>query len=268
MPESPDLYRVLGVSPAATADQIRKAYSWYMSVERSATRRSEVARAFSVLGDPRLRAEYDRGQTVGVGPAQFFARPMAVGARRPRRGLIRRAESRWEARTQDLCPPTRRSRQFAVIALLLMFGVPLVAATYGRISGESTAEASGARPVAGPLQLAAPISRPMFESGTCLTGENNTVHPSQRVGCAVPHRAEVIKVVDLARLIGQSSARSAEPGADVCTAEFRAFTGLAGPVEDLWPFWLTESVAGSPTGVTCFVVSRYPRVGSAARIAQ
>ena len=53
---------------------------------------------------------------------------------------------------------------------------------------------------------------------------------------------------------------------DVCSQEFRAFTGLAGPTEDMWPTWVTVT-GGGPSQVSCLTASRHLRVGSAASIA-
>ncbi|RMG56837.1 MAG: J domain-containing protein [Gammaproteobacteria bacterium] len=117
----PDYYRLLGVSPQATTEEIRQAYRRLarrfhpdVSREPDATARfHEVSEAWSVLGDARRRQEYDRarGQSrrerargrADAGPET--GRPdeapaaRAGGGRRP--GLLGRLLGRWGRHRQD-----------------------------------------------------------------------------------------------------------------------------------------------------------------------
>lgn len=69
------LYRVLGVSPTASQDEIRKAWRKAakkyhpdlhsgQNLERFAGRFKEASRAFDILKDPAKRRRYDRGENV------------------------------------------------------------------------------------------------------------------------------------------------------------------------------------------------------------
>jgi curved DNA-binding protein CbpA len=69
-----DLYALLGVRPDVKAAQLRKAYEWTMTTRSTPERRAAVARAYTVLADHRLRAEYDRGRVVGVGLRKYWKR--------------------------------------------------------------------------------------------------------------------------------------------------------------------------------------------------
>ncbi len=84
-----DLYQLLGIDRRASAVDLRRAYDWCLSTRQTAERRNAVQAAYAVLGDPRLRAEYDRGQVVGVGAGTYYRRPTAVPVR---------LERRWERR--------------------------------------------------------------------------------------------------------------------------------------------------------------------------
>jgi len=75
-----DLYASLGVSPHATAAQLRQAYRALLRRHHPDTRSvgptgashaadvalQQVLAAYEVLGDPARRAEYDRARTVSV----------------------------------------------------------------------------------------------------------------------------------------------------------------------------------------------------------
>ena len=73
---SEDLYKLLGVSPNVSAAQIHKAYTWSQTTRTSPEQRARIARAYTVLSDTRLRAEYDRGHPVGVGLRRYLPKRM------------------------------------------------------------------------------------------------------------------------------------------------------------------------------------------------
>jgi signal peptidase I len=85
-----DLYGLLGVSPGATADEIRDAYQRQVRVNSmgrdAGSRLAELREAYETLTDPSRRADYDAGQGTAVAPAmpQTVHRPMPR-ASRPRR---------------------------------------------------------------------------------------------------------------------------------------------------------------------------------------
>ncbi|GAA2020273.1 hypothetical protein GCM10009740_05790 [Terrabacter terrae] len=103
MVRSSDLYAVLGVPPSATQEQVRRAYRVLVRRHHPDTRdaaesaasdaRDEgpgtadgiqrAMAAYAVLGDPRLRADYDRSRE---GPARESrqGRPVVVRRRGPR----------------------------------------------------------------------------------------------------------------------------------------------------------------------------------------
>lgn len=65
-----DLYRVLGLDPDASSDEIARAYRrlarhYHPDVDTTpgaASRFAEVTRAYRVLADPKARARYDAGR--------------------------------------------------------------------------------------------------------------------------------------------------------------------------------------------------------------
>src|SRR4051794_27828103 len=75
----PDLYALLGVSPDADADTIKKAYrklarQLHPDVNpdpEAQAKFQEVGRAYEILGDPQKRAAYDRGGDAFSGMGGF-----------------------------------------------------------------------------------------------------------------------------------------------------------------------------------------------------
>lgn len=296
---NPDLYAALGIGRGASADQIRKAYSWCMSTESSAERRAAVQQAYAVLGDPRLRSEYDRGQVVGVGVGSYFE-SRAASPRTSRRKARRSAglETRWHRRSdaRALCEPPRVLRAFAIavtVASVLGVAGNAGASWWRTAKAGANVNAQSAAvqpPPAGAVQLRpravpqrhtspAPAPRPAarpvhtgFATGSCYSpGPALVMRSDQPIPCARPHLNEVVKVVDLIRLqggpVGDSAAQ--KMGTDVCDAEFRDFTGLAVPTSDLWVSIFTTTGGSPPVATaTCVVTSRHPRTGSARSIAR
>ena len=85
MPERESLYRVLQVDPAASPLVIQAAYRvlariFHPDVEGSAEEMKRLNHAWSILGDARLRAEYDR-QLAGRHPGPPAAHPGASSMR-------------------------------------------------------------------------------------------------------------------------------------------------------------------------------------------
>lgn len=97
-----DLYAVLGVARSASLQAVRDAYAARLAEQLTVAQRDTVRDAFAVLGDPRLRAEYDAGRVVGVGAGHYYVpgepapRPL-VATSRALAGLDARWQARWEA---------------------------------------------------------------------------------------------------------------------------------------------------------------------------
>jgi DnaJ-class molecular chaperone len=68
-----DLYAALGVSRDASTAELRAAIKRLRaSLQPSSPEYLAAAQAYAILGDPRLRAEYDAGRVVGTGVGQYF----------------------------------------------------------------------------------------------------------------------------------------------------------------------------------------------------
>ena len=264
----------------ASAAQLRQAYDWCMTTRQPDARREQVRAAYAVLGDPRLRAEYDRGQVVGAGAGHYFhaaGSPIAgrQRTRRPaRRPAVQQRRGSMPLRMPTVGSPERtRWRSLLAVAVLAAgVGTAIVVQARGVSSVPAVTRPdhrmAPARVAANQGEL-----KPYVPTGACFTPDDSPqLEPAEPVTCAGPHRFEVVKTVDLLRLLapGDNASQPASSAAaqGVCEREFASFTGLAGPVEDMWLSSLTTT-GGSPprAAVTCLVVSRHPRTGSAAKIA-
>ena len=113
MTSQPDYYAVLGVSPAASQQEISRAYRALMrthhpdvdglkAAERDATGGEllRIMQAFAVLRDPARRAAFDRSRAGGRvrGPAPTVIPVRKVNTRRPRNEApISITPVRWES---------------------------------------------------------------------------------------------------------------------------------------------------------------------------
>ena len=92
----PSHYEVLGLTPAATADEIARAFAREMSRPRAFGAIAEVSIAYATLRDPARRRAYDESlgltraptrapllSSAGVGGAAFLARPALVAEPAP-----------------------------------------------------------------------------------------------------------------------------------------------------------------------------------------
>jgi hypothetical protein len=274
--QSPDLYALLGVGRGASADQLRKAYDWCMSTRQPPERRAGVQRAYAILGDPRLRAQYDAGHVVGVGAGAYYqanthasggSRKVGTGYSGSTSPLEQRWQTRWSARPQA-CLPARPGRAIAValaVGLLLSLAAGVGAGRWPEVQAAVASVASGHSPVAS--ERTAGQSGPHdFATGSCYSsGPGRELQAAHPLSCDSPHLYEVIKVIDLNRLLGRPADDEVQQAAqDVCGHEFAAYTGLAGPTADLWPTWVTTTAAPpGPAWATCLVGSRTPRTASA-----
>lgn len=109
-----DLYAALGVSRDASTTELRAAIKRLRaSLHPSSPEYLAAAQAYAILGDPRLRAEYDAGRVVGTGIGQYFEggphrRPATPDAQNKGR-LAARFERRMLAARSAGLPQTRRS---------------------------------------------------------------------------------------------------------------------------------------------------------------
>ena len=251
-----DLYAVLGIRPTASAAEVRRAYDWVTTTRQSVERRNAVRAAYAVLGDPRLRAEYDAGRVVGLGAGVYHQRGLARS-----HSTASTFESRWQRRQAQRphCPPSRHGVLTALSVSLVLAAAAAGAQQWWRTT---------THPVAVITTTAHPRPyTPPYVEGSCLSGAGNLIDPATRRPCTEPHQLEVVRVLNLQRLLGRPATHADTNAADeACAQEFRAFTGLAGPLPDLWPMAVTD-VTHSASYATCFVASRYPRTTSSRHIA-
>jgi DnaJ-class molecular chaperone len=120
-----DLYAALGVRRDASTAELRAAIKRLRALlHPSSFEYLEAAQAYAILGDPRLRAEYDSGRVVGTGIGQYF-QSGAVGSPAPHAGSqTGRLEARFERRLSaargmgatQLRPPRRTRWPFVFVA--------------------------------------------------------------------------------------------------------------------------------------------------------
>jgi hypothetical protein len=279
-----DLYAALGVGWNASTDQLRAAYEWQAATAPTPNAREAARAAYAVLGDPRLRAQYDAGRVVGVGAGTYYEGGASFGDRgRPARRMgVSRLEQRWERRLAHT-PPTRPTGRTSARRLATIAVSTLVVGVLGGVGvGAAQQITSGSR-VARPIpQLAthltkshvipsmsmpAPRTYPLVVTGSCYGSvQSSSITLRQPIACSGPHMLEAIKTLNVDRLLGaaQPGAEAASTVSGVCDTEFNAFTGLSGPTEDLWPLTLTsKDSTGAVRSASCLVDSRYLRTGTA-----
>jgi curved DNA-binding protein CbpA len=125
-----NLYRDLGVRPGASAETLRNAYEWFRANKSTKSELDRAAAAYAILGDPRLRAEYDRNHVVGTGLGNYHHRAQADTSRADAKASAARAagrvpplaapsvvqtlEARFARRTAGRAQPQRRPAQLPV----------------------------------------------------------------------------------------------------------------------------------------------------------
>ena len=266
-----DLYRALGVSPTASAGELRSVFE---QRRRHADPRSpafaRAAQAYAVLGDPRLRDEYDRGQTVGVGAGRYFDRG---GPHTPD-----------PARSRPACPdpPAGRGTRW-LLATLALVGLaamlvqtaqaPDIQALLGRGPADAAAPVPGLGGVA-PAPQAPLLNGPQEAPGvvgTCLASDvQRTIEPGRTVACTSLHLFEVTSVIDLDKLLGRAAHAGDEPAAQqACSQAFTDYTGLPGPTPQIYPSGVTLLATRPATSwVLCLTGSHDWRTASSRDIAR
>jgi len=245
-----DLYQALGVSPTASAGELRSVYE---QRRRHADPRSpsfaRAAQAYAVLGDPRLRNEYDRGRTVGVGTGRYFhrggdqaadpVRPVPVCADAPAGNA-----SRWLLgllALGGLAVMLIQTAQAPEVRALLNRGSDAAAAPAPALAGPAPA------PEASMIDGSA---QPPGVAGTCLESDvQRTIQPGMTLPCTSPHLYEVTSVINLDKLLGRAAQASDEPAAqEACGRAFTQYTGLPGPTPQLYPSGVT--LLATPPGTS------------------
>lgn len=132
-----DFYETLGVSREASPAEIRSAFRRLARLHHpdvsaspdAAARFAEIAAAYRVLGDPTLRAQYDRGEAVEPAPPRE--------SRRRRAARARAYKIRIESVINDMLEAERREAAFRAEAVLFVV-----------VGWFSTVAATAARPSA------------------------------------------------------------------------------------------------------------------------
>jgi len=117
-----DFYATLGVSREASPDEIRSAFRrlarlYHPDVSQlpdAAARFADITAAYRVLGNPELRARYDRGESVAPPP------PHPRGSRRRRAARARAYKIRIESIINDMLEAERREAAFRAEAVLFV----------------------------------------------------------------------------------------------------------------------------------------------------
>lgn len=266
-----DPYKALGVRAGASAAAIREAYR----VRRdrgSAAQQRAAAEAYAILGDPRLRSEYDRGHVVGVGAGRYVEPSTS-------RRVRRRRESSLPSGRCPTAPKVRPAFGALMVASFVLAAISAVSDNYGRGFGVRQPPSVAARAATDPVSVVSP-SRPRhvsaatalgrLTSGTCLAAGpgHDSVLAGSPITCDQPHVAEVSLRINLNRLVGGAPA-SSEPSAVAgqCQDAFVSYTGLAQPTAGLSYAWLTTIASAPDTSWTvCIVTSAVSRTTSAHHI--
>ncbi|MCA1712227.1 MAG: septum formation family protein [Actinobacteria bacterium] len=140
--------------------------------------------------------------------------------------------------------------------------------------GSVTANAGGVAPGPATRRPSARSERtapPGMVSGQCFsTRPGEAVRPSLPVPCNQPHLHEVIKVIDLNRLLGRPAGERANTlSQEACRSEFERFTGLGASTPALGlTIMLTRTPATGAAWAACLASSRTARSGSARGVAR
>jgi molecular chaperone DnaJ len=185
-------YDILGVKPAATAEQVRRAYydkarqlhpdghAGHPEVEASARRAmQDVNEAWRVLREPASRAGYDRAMRQRNAPAE---RPRAVQTRDdPDRPYGRRPPDSGELTTALV-------RALPWVAILLVLGGIVVFTAYARSGGS-----------------------PQEIVGTCVSLKGGI---PEQTPCGEPNDGRVVLIVDRESRCPSGSTASVVPGGE------------------------------------------------------
>lgn len=196
-------YDVLGVSPDAKADAIRRAYlrqarRWHPDRPAGdAEQMRAVNEAWEVLGDIRSRAAYDRGlarqraSTAGQSPPQSAGRPGHTGAPRSAGSARPTGNPRAESSPPPAATPPLemvgvRWRWISLVVAALVAGAVVLIVVATSAIDDSDPDR--------PITPSAPVSQSRPEPGDCFVIGTTTL---TAVPCDHPHDGKLVEWVPL-----------------------------------------------------------------------
>ncbi|MDE0117675.1 MAG: J domain-containing protein [bacterium] len=198
---SPSHYDVLGVSPSAKPDAVRRAYlrqarRWHPDRPSGDTERMRaVNEAWQVLGDIRSRAAYDRSLARSAPSQTGSARP--TGATRPAGATRTSSKPRPEAGSHSArTPPAPPAPPLELVGLRwrwISLAAVVLAAVAVVVIFVATSVIDDSDPDS-PITLSAPVSQARPEVGDCFRIGATTL---VAVGCEQPHDGKLVRWLPL-----------------------------------------------------------------------